>query len=161
MNAKLTAKANRQLQDPLAIMTGNIPMWLRQIPYACPFLFPFETRQMLFYVLSCDRDRALQRLLDAVPDLLASSDQQDRLTPRLQRKKCTVLRTDLLKQAEKVINEAGASSAVLEIQFKDEVGTGLGPTLEVFDNHFLVLEVFSSCFTFLIGTNCFFAPQII
>lgn len=28
---KLTAKANRQLQDPLVIMTGNMPQWLIQI----------------------------------------------------------------------------------------------------------------------------------
>uniref|UniRef100_A0A023FVJ0 E3 ubiquitin-protein ligase n=1 Tax=Amblyomma parvum TaxID=251391 RepID=A0A023FVJ0_AMBPA len=38
-NSKLTAKANRQLQDPLAIMTGNIPSWLTQVAYACPFCF--------------------------------------------------------------------------------------------------------------------------
>lgn len=33
LNSKLTAKANRQLQDPLAIMTGNVPAWLSQIAY--------------------------------------------------------------------------------------------------------------------------------
>lgn len=33
LNSKLTAKANRQLQDPLAIMTGNVPSWLSQIAY--------------------------------------------------------------------------------------------------------------------------------
>lgn len=32
-NLKLTAKANRQLQDPLVIMTGNVPPWLPQIAY--------------------------------------------------------------------------------------------------------------------------------
>ena len=50
-------------------MTGNLPQWLQQIGVACPFLFPFETRQMLFYSISFDRDRALQRLLDNVPEL--------------------------------------------------------------------------------------------
>lgn len=33
-NTKLTAKANRQLQDPLVIMTGNLPQWLPQIAYS-------------------------------------------------------------------------------------------------------------------------------
>ena len=33
-NLKLTAKANRQLQDPLVIMTGNVPSWLPQVAYA-------------------------------------------------------------------------------------------------------------------------------
>ncbi|KAJ3590107.1 hypothetical protein NHX12_008061, partial [Muraenolepis orangiensis] len=31
INSKLTAKANRQLQDPLVIMTGNIPIWLIEL----------------------------------------------------------------------------------------------------------------------------------
>lgn len=31
INSKLTAKANRQLQDPLVIMTGNIPTWLIEL----------------------------------------------------------------------------------------------------------------------------------
>ena len=31
ISTKLTAKANRQLQDPLVIMTGNIPQWLPQV----------------------------------------------------------------------------------------------------------------------------------
>lgn len=31
INSKLTAKANRQLQDPLVIMTGNIPPWLTEL----------------------------------------------------------------------------------------------------------------------------------
>lgn len=34
VNVKLAAKANRQLQDPLVIMTGNLPQWLPQIAYA-------------------------------------------------------------------------------------------------------------------------------
>lgn len=69
INTKVAAKAQRQLQDPVVIMTGNVPAWLQQIGAACPFLFPFETRQMLFYSVSFDRDRALQRLLDSVPEL--------------------------------------------------------------------------------------------
>lgn len=31
VNNKIAAKANRQLQDPLVIMTGNLPSWLQQI----------------------------------------------------------------------------------------------------------------------------------
>ena len=69
INTKLTAKVNRQLQDPIVIMTSNLPTWLKDIGCVCPFLFPFETRQLLFYVTSFDRDRALLRLLDAAPEL--------------------------------------------------------------------------------------------
>ena len=82
VNPKLSSKANRQLQDPLLIMTGHLPNWISQLAHACPFLFPFETRQMLFYVTSFDRDRAMQRLLDTTPDL-NSVDTSERVTPRL------------------------------------------------------------------------------
>jgi len=34
ISSKLTAKVNRQLQDPLVIMTGNMPQWLSQIGQA-------------------------------------------------------------------------------------------------------------------------------
>ena len=44
VNSKLTAKVNRQLQDPIIIMTSNLPTWLKEVASICPFLFPFETR---------------------------------------------------------------------------------------------------------------------
>ncbi|XP_015524693.1 E3 ubiquitin-protein ligase TRIP12 isoform X1 [Neodiprion lecontei] len=131
VNNKIAAKANRQLQDPLVIMTGNLPSWLQQIAAVCPFLFPFETRQLLLYATSFDRDRALQRLLDSAPEL-SGSDSQERVTPRLERRKRTISRTDILKQAEQVIQDLASSKALLEVQYVNEVGTGLGPTLEFY-----------------------------
>lgn len=41
-------------------------------------------------------------------------------------------REGLLHQAEQIMEEVGASRALLEIQYEDEVGTGLGPTLEFY-----------------------------
>ncbi|XP_013418116.1 E3 ubiquitin-protein ligase TRIP12 isoform X2 [Lingula anatina] len=130
-SSKLIAKANRQLQDPLVIMTGNLPQWLPEIAAACPFLFPFDTRQMLFYATAFDRDRAMMRLQDATQDA-ANNDTSERVAPRLDRRKRVVSRDDLLKQAEKVMEEMGNSKALLEIQYENEVGTGLGPTLEFY-----------------------------
>ncbi|XP_069583951.1 E3 ubiquitin-protein ligase TRIP12 isoform X1 [Ranitomeya imitator] len=132
INSKLTAKANRQLQDPLVIMTGNIPTWLTELGKSCPFFFPFDTRQMLFYVTAFDRDRAMQRLLDTNPEINQSDSQDSRVAPRLDRKKRTVNRDELLKQAESVMQDLGSSRAMLEIQYENEVGTGLGPTLEFY-----------------------------
>ena len=101
----MTAKVNRQLQDPIIIMTSNLPGWLKDVASVCPFLFPFETRQLLFYVTSFDRDRALLRLLDSAnPDLDGGAQSgQERVTPDLDRKKRVVNRENLLKQAEQVI----------------------------------------------------------
>ncbi|XP_006820136.1 E3 ubiquitin-protein ligase TRIP12-like [Saccoglossus kowalevskii] len=131
INSKVTAKAARQLQDPLVIMTGNLPSWLGDVAKYCPFLLPFDTRQLLFYVTAFDRDRAMQRLQDNNPDM-NSSDAGERVAPRLDRRKRTVSRDNLLQQAETVIEELGSSKAILEIQYENEVGTGLGPTLEFY-----------------------------
>lgn len=120
IHPKITAKANRQLQDPLVIMTGNLPQWLPQIGMACPFLFPFETRHLLFYATSFDRDRALQRLLDTTPDL-NSAESSERVAPRLDRRKRAISRQDVLKQAEHLIQDFGHSKALLEIQYENEV----------------------------------------
>lgn len=129
INTKLAAKATRQLQDPLVIMTGNLPSWLSQLTYTCPFLIPFDTRQLLFYVTCFDRDRALQRLLDTMPEL---NNSDERVAPRLERRKKTINREDLFKQSESVLNELTNSKTILEIQYENEVGTGLGPTLEFY-----------------------------
>ncbi|XP_015911570.1 E3 ubiquitin-protein ligase TRIP12 [Parasteatoda tepidariorum] len=128
VNNDLTLKVNRQLQDPLAIMTRNIPPWLSHIAYNFPFLFPFETRHLLFYVTSFDRERALQRLIDTVPELTNS----EKITPRLDKRKRTISRSSILKQAETILQDYGESKTMLEIQYKNEVGTGLGPTLEFY-----------------------------
>lgn len=131
VNTKLTAKATRQLQDPLVIMTGNLPSWLVELAKACAFIFPFECRQLLFYTTTFDRDRAVMKLQETVPDL-ATADSSDRVTPRLDKKKRTVSRKDLLKQAENVITDFINTKSLLEIQYEGEVGTGLGPTLEFY-----------------------------
>jgi len=131
VSCKLSAKANRQLQDPLIIMTGNMPQWLVQIGRACPFLLPFDARLSLFYATSFDRDRAMLRLQDASHET-GPADSNERVAPRLERKKSIISRDDILKQAEKLINDLGSSKAILEVQYENEVGTGLGPTLEFY-----------------------------
>lgn len=178
INTKLTAKANRQLQDPLVIMTGHLPNWLPVLMQAAPFLFPFDTRLLYFFQSRMDRDRALQKLNDLVPDLnshgasgadssgsagsgagsgsglqgsgngSSSASGSDRLQPKLERKKRTISRyEDLIKQSDAILNEfcinetsqavtafsnTGYKPALLEIQYENEVGTGLGPTLEFY-----------------------------
>ena len=116
-----------EMQDPLVIMTGNLPPWLAQIATACPFLFPFETRHLLFYATAFDRDRALQRLMDSAPDMMNGGDSSERVTPRLDRRKRTVSRDDILKQAEQVMQDMASSRALLEIQYENEVILGSIP----------------------------------
>ena len=138
VNSKITAKANRQLQDPLVIMTGHLPKWLPELIKSCSYLFPFETRLMFFYASSFDRDRAMQKLLDSNSEIGSSNtsdgaNSSERLVPKLERKKKSIVReSDIFKQSETILNDFGKSKALLEIQYENEVGTGLGPTLEFY-----------------------------
>ncbi len=51
---------------------------------------------------------------------------------RLQRQKVRISRKHLLESAIKVLELYGSSSSVLEVEYFEEVGTGLGPTLEFY-----------------------------
>ena len=42
---------------------------------------------MLFYATAFDRDRAMQRLQDPSPEVTGPTDSQDRVTPRLDKRK--------------------------------------------------------------------------
>ena len=75
---------------------------------------------MLFYATAFDRDRAMQRLVDSSQEA-APSDSQERVTPRLDKKKRVISRTDILKQAEKALDEVGTINAILEVQYENEV----------------------------------------
>uniref|UniRef100_A0A3P8WY34 E3 ubiquitin-protein ligase n=1 Tax=Cynoglossus semilaevis TaxID=244447 RepID=A0A3P8WY34_CYNSE len=133
INNVLETQAKAQILYSLPhASAGNIPTWLIELGKTCPFFFPFDTRQMLFYVTAFDRDRAMQRLLDTNPEINQSDSQDSRVAPRLDRKKRTINRDELLKQAESVMQDLGSSRAMLEIQYENEVGTGLGPTQEFY-----------------------------
>ena len=132
INYKLTVKANRQLQDPVVIMAESLPNWLSEIANACPFIFPFDTRYLLFYVVCFDRERALQRLLENTPDFSSLDSRERSIVPRLEKRKRIVSRADIFKSAEALFNDLSGSKSLLEIQYENEVGTGLGPTLEFY-----------------------------
>jgi len=51
---------------------------------------------------------------------------------RLQRQKVRISRSKILESAVKVMELYGASPSILEVEYFEEVGTGLGPTLEFY-----------------------------
>lgn len=51
---------------------------------------------------------------------------------RLQRQKVRISRKHILESAIKVFELYGSSSSILEVEYFEEVGTGLGPTLEFY-----------------------------
>ncbi|VDK88232.1 unnamed protein product [Litomosoides sigmodontis] len=130
-SSKLNAKMGRQLSDFLSVATQQIPQWTGDLIKAVPFIFTFSCRRNYLYCTAFGRDRALMHLVNQT-DGGQSDGESGRLTPRLERRKVSVRRDDLLRQAEQTFHHLGCSRAMLEVGFEGEAGTGFGPTLEFY-----------------------------
>lgn len=133
VNNKLTAKLNRQLEEPMIVASKCLPDWALELPALFPFLFPFETRYTFLQSTSFGYARLMQKWLQtARTDTISRRDENLSFLGRLQRQKVRISRQRLFESALKVFELYGASKAVLEVEYFDEVGTGLGPTLEFY-----------------------------
>ena len=110
-----------------------LPDWASELPRIFPFLFPFETRFSFLNLTSFGYARLIQKW----------QSQQERgndhrtddalgFLSRLPRQKVRISRNHLLESAVKVFELYGTTSSILEIEYFEEVGTGLGPTLEFY-----------------------------
>ena len=135
VNTKLTAKLNRQLEEPLIVASKCLPPWSEDLPRLYPFLFPFETRHLFLQSSSFGYSRSMTRWQNAQPIDDSRRDRRHDDRPfmgRLQRQKVRISRSRILESAVKVMELYGASPSVLEVEYFEEVGTGLGPTLEFY-----------------------------
>ncbi|KAL9026488.1 MAG: hypothetical protein Q9196_004853 [Gyalolechia fulgens] len=135
VNMKLTAKLNRQLEEPLIVASKCLPSWSEDLARLYPFLFPFETRHLFLQSTSFGYSRSMSRWQNAqsADDTRRDRHRDDRsFMGRLQRQKVRISRTRILESALKVMELYGASPSVLEVEYFEEVGTGLGPTLEFY-----------------------------
>ncbi|QSZ36153.1 hypothetical protein DSL72_007278 [Monilinia vaccinii-corymbosi] len=135
VNTKLTAKLNRQLEEPLVVASNCLPSWSEDLARLYPFLFPFETRHLFLQSTSFGYARSMTRWQNAQS---ADESRRDRhrderpFLGRLQRQKVRISRSKILESALKVMELYGASQSILEVEYFEEVGTGLGPTLEFY-----------------------------
>ncbi|TNM95715.1 hypothetical protein fugu_016798 [Takifugu bimaculatus] len=56
---KITTKILQQIEEPLALASGALPDWCEQLTAKCPFLIPFETRQLYFTCTAFGASRAI------------------------------------------------------------------------------------------------------
>jgi E3 ubiquitin-protein ligase TRIP12 len=137
INTKLTAKMNRQLEEPLIVASNCLPDWSEDLARSFPFLFPFETRHLFLQSTSFGYSRSMNRWQNSQSE---NDDRRDRrrddrpMLGRPQRQKVRISRHRILESAMKVMDMYGASPSVLEVEYFDEVGTGLGPTLEFYSS---------------------------
>ena len=134
VNTKLTAKLNRQLEEPLIVASNCLPSWSEDLARLYPFLFPFETRHLFLQSTSFGYARSMTRWQNAQSQDESRRDRRDErpFLGRLQRQKVRISRSKILESAVKVMELYGASQSILEVEYFEEVGTGLGPTLEFY-----------------------------
>lgn len=143
MSKKITNKLLQQIQDPLVLSSNSLPSWCEDFNQSCPFLFPFETRQVYFNCtafgasrsivwLQSQKDVTLER--QRTPGLSPRHvDQHEFRVGRLKHERVKVPRSkELLAWAKEVMRMHCNRKSVLEIEFQNEEGTGLGPTLEFY-----------------------------
>ncbi|MEQ2263222.1 E3 ubiquitin-protein ligase HTD1 [Xenotaenia resolanae] len=139
---KITTKILQQIEEPLAVASGALPDWCEQLTSKCPFLIPFETRQLYFTCTAFGASRAivwLQNRREATMERSRPSTTVRRDDPgefrvgRLKHERIKVPRGDsMMEWAESVMQIHADRKSVLEVEFQGEEGTGLGPTLEFY-----------------------------
>lgn len=143
LSKKITNKLQQQIQDPLVLSSSSLPTWCEDLNKSCPFLFPFETRQLYFNCtafgasrsivwLQSQRDVTMER--QRMPGLSPRRDDQHEFrVGRLKHERVKVQRNEnLLDWAMQVMKTHCNRKSVLEVEFLGEEGTGLGPTLEFY-----------------------------
>ncbi|KAF9221474.1 hypothetical protein BS17DRAFT_758087 [Gyrodon lividus] len=134
INNKLTAKLTRQLEEPMIVASSCLPDWAIDLPQNFPFLFPFATRYNYLQSTSFGYARLILKWQSQQSRGQDSSRRDDGIgfLGRLQRQKVRISRKHILESAMKVFELYGSSSSILEVEYFEEVGTGLGPTLEFY-----------------------------
>ncbi|RLV91647.1 Ubiquitin fusion degradation protein 4 [Spathaspora sp. JA1] len=135
-NWKLTVKLNRQLEEPLVVASGTLPGWSIYITKQFPFIFPLETRIFFLQSTSFGYSRLINQwqIRTGTDEETQSNDDSRRSNSlgRPTRHKVRISRDMMLASAVKVLNLYGSIPGILEIEYFDEVGSGLGPTLEFY-----------------------------
>lgn len=111
-----------------------MPDWAIDLPQNFPFLFPFATRYNYLQSTSFGYARLILKWQSQQSRGQDTSRRDDGIgfLGRLQRQKVRISRQHILESAVKVFELYGSSSSILEVEYFEEVGTGLGPTLEFY-----------------------------
>ena len=141
LNYKLIAKLNCQLDDPLLVASDILPDWASIIPREFPFLFPIETRLSFLKSTSFGYSRLIDYWSNKAKESSSNSDEQSEANEFLRRSltrgrsarhKLRVQRDKIFASAIKTMEVYGSNPGLIEIEFFDECGSGLGPTLEFY-----------------------------
>uniref|UniRef100_A0AC35TXF4 E3 ubiquitin-protein ligase n=1 Tax=Rhabditophanes sp. KR3021 TaxID=114890 RepID=A0AC35TXF4_9BILA len=132
ISKKLNAKVCRQLSDFVSITTQHFPTWLCELIKLAPFLFEFSTRRNYFYYTAFGKERAMIHMVSCSSGEDNEQQSGSKYLPSREKRKITVRRDAVLKQAYNFLNASNNMKIYMDIEFEGEVGTGYGPTLEFY-----------------------------
>ena len=141
ISKKLTNKLIVQIQDPLVLASGSQPKWCEHLVYSYPMLFPFDIRKLYFNYTGFGTSRSIVCLQNQRESTLDRArgpssrreDSHEFRVGRLRHERVKVPRNDdILSWAIEVMKIHASHKSILEVEFRDEEGTGLGPTLEFY-----------------------------
>lgn len=102
VNNKLTAKLNRQLEEPMIVASACLPSWATDLPKFFPFLFPFDTRYAFLQSTAFGYARLMQKWVGQARADSSRRDDNLGFLGRLQRQKVRISRDRMLDSAFKV-----------------------------------------------------------
>ncbi|EFO28334.2 hypothetical protein LOAG_00153 [Loa loa] len=153
VSEKLTQKLMQELADPLIVSARALPSWCDELVFKYPCLFSVETRNNYFRATAFGTSRSIVWLQTRQDQLLEQSrgttsaaaasnlagTRRDDSYPefrigRIKHERIKVPRNDdqLFEYAVRLLEFHASRKAVLEVEYIDEEGTGLGPTLEFY-----------------------------
>ncbi|XP_067942720.1 E3 ubiquitin-protein ligase HECTD1-like [Watersipora subatra] len=142
VSKKLTNKITQQLSDCLVLASMALPDWCERLTKWCPMLFSYDLRSLYFNYTAYGTSRAiisLQNRREQTQDRTSGTkvsrreDSVEYRVGRLKHERVKVPRGEnLLPWAMQVMRYHAERKSVLEIEFTEEEGTGLGPTLEFY-----------------------------
>jgi hypothetical protein len=123
---KLNQKVLKQISEPLMSISNIYPVWAQSILFDHKHLLPFETRQKFFKTSALGHYRNTQNYLQTLQtqQVLQRGIKADKLKVRINR-------NNIFETLGKVLGLC-QGKCVLEFEFMNEAGSGLGPTLEFF-----------------------------
>ncbi|KAJ7931766.1 hypothetical protein B0H13DRAFT_1957533 [Mycena leptocephala] len=113
--------------EPMIVASSCLPDWALDLPQHFPFLFPFATRYNFLQSTSFGYARLILKWQSQQARVQDTSRRDEGMASSVR-----ISRKHILESAVKVFELYGSSSSVLEVEYFEEVGTGLGPTLEFY-----------------------------
>ncbi|OLY81615.1 putative ubiquitin fusion degradation protein [Smittium mucronatum] len=157
LNKKLSGKLETLLNDPFTVSTRGFPFWVAPLTYKHFYLFSFETRYKFMRISFLPISRNLSKWKSSQNSYSAGGPGDHLLSfsrsilglpmvYRLDNGEMRISSDQIIKQKILINRDKAFESArltmlkfagvdnILEFQFVDEVGTGLGPTLELYSS---------------------------